>query len=128
MRGESIRGARATWKDPRMAQDPDSWQIPEIAYAGREHFDEAHARRYDAKEDARAAEEVALLRSLGVAGPGRCVVDIGTGTGQFALAAAAVCERVVAVDVSPVMLARLTEKGPGNVEVVQAEFLTYEHT
>jgi SAM-dependent methyltransferase len=114
-----------------MAQDPDSWWLPEMRFAGREHFDTEHARRYDAKEDAHAPEEVALLQGLGVLGPGCCVVDIGTGTGQFALAAAPVCERVVAVDVSPVMLERLrakvADRPSGNVEVVQAGFLTYEH-
>lgn len=117
--------------NPAMTHDPDSWWLDERAHAGREHFDEQHARRYDAKMDAGAAEEVALLQAAGVLGARSSVVEIGTGTGQFALAAAAVCERVVAVDVSPVMLARLREKlgagAVGNVEVVDAGFLTYEH-
>lgn len=56
---------------------------------------------------------------------------MGAGTGQFALAAAAACARVVAVDVSPVMLAVLRTKIAAarvtNVEVVQSGFLTYEH-
>jgi SAM-dependent methyltransferase len=106
--------------------------LDELATAGREHFDADHARRYDGKEDAGAAEELALLERLGVAGPGCCVVDIGTGTGQFAFAASAVCERVVAVDVSPIMLGRFREKaaasGAETVEVAEAGFLTYEHS
>lgn len=114
-----------------MTHDPGSWWLDERAHAGREHFDEQHARRYDAKMDAGAAEEVALLQAAGVLGARSSVVEIGTGTGQFALAAAAVCERVVAVDVSPVMLARLEAKreaaGASNVEIVQAGFLSYEH-
>lgn len=114
-----------------MGQEPDSWVLDELATAGREHFDADHARRYDGKEDAGAAEELALLDRLGVAGPGCCVVDIGAGTGQFAFAAAAVCERVVAVDVSPVMLGRFREKavasGAENLEVVEAGFLSYRH-
>jgi FkbM family methyltransferase len=60
------------------------------------------------------------------------VVDIGAGSGQFALAAAAACRRVVAVDVSPVMLARLAENidrcAVSNVEAVCAGFLTYRHS
>jgi ubiquinone/menaquinone biosynthesis C-methylase UbiE len=59
------------------------------------------------------------------------VVDLGAGTGQFAIAAAAEFARVIAVDVSPVMLRRLRSKaeagGRANLEVVQAGFLTYEH-
>ena len=114
-----------------MARDPGSWWPEETIHAGREHFDEQHTRRYDAKEDAHAPEEVALLRKLGILGAGSCVVDLGAGTGQFTLAAAAVCRRVVAVDVSPLMLERLAEKLDGaaarNVEVVHAGFLTYEH-
>jgi ubiquinone/menaquinone biosynthesis C-methylase UbiE len=56
---------------------------------------------------------------------------MGAGTGQFALVAASACARVVAVDVSPVMLAVLQTKvdvsGLSNVQVVQAGFLTYAH-
>ena len=112
--------------------DPDAWWLDERRHAGREHFDEQHARRYDAKEDAHAAEEIRLLQDAGVLRAESSVVDIGAGSGQFALAAGAVCERVVAVDVSPVMLAQLREKlarsGASNVEVVDAGFLSYRHS
>ena len=115
-----------------MAPDPNSWLLVEEDHAGREHFDAGHARRYDAKEDAHATEEVALLTSLGVAGPGCRVVEFGTGTGQFALAAAAVCDEVIAVDVSPIMLEQLREKiaadPPANLVIEQAGFLTYQHS
>jgi SAM-dependent methyltransferase len=106
------------------------WQIDEVAVAGRENLDPAHVARYDAKEDAAAAAEVSLLAGLGL-GPDSVVVDIGAGTGQLSLAAAPLCRRVVAVDVSPVMLAalraRVAAAGLDNVEVVQAGFLSYEH-
>jgi len=107
------------------------WLLDEVASAGRENLDVAHIASYDDKEDASAAEEVALLRSLGLAATA-VVVDMGAGTGQFTVAVAPVCARVVAVDVSPVMLDALRTKvaaaGVDNVEVVQAGFLTYEHT
>ncbi len=113
------------------ARDPDSWWPDELQHAGREHFDEQHARRYDAKMDAGAAGEVALLQAAGALGPAATVIELGAGTGQFALAAAQVCGRVVAVDISPVMLARLEAKlerlAVSNVEVVNAGFLTYRH-
>jgi SAM-dependent methyltransferase len=121
-----------TRDDPLMVRDPDSWWLDERAHAGREHFDEQHAQRYDAKEDAHAIEEIALLQDASVLGPECAVVDFGAGSGQFALAAAQVCKRVVAVDVSPVMLARLAEKldrrAAGNVEAICAGFLTYRHS
>jgi SAM-dependent methyltransferase len=106
------------------------WQLDEVAKAGRENLDQALVERYDRKMDARATEEVELLRSWGL-DASSVVVDIGTGTGQFALAAAPLCQRVVAVDVSPVMRERLQTKvdaaGLGNLEVIPAGFLTYDH-
>lgn len=114
-----------------MTLGSDAWRLNETLTAGRENLDRDHVRRYDSKEDAGAAEELALLGRLGVLGPDSCIIDLGAGTGQFTLAAAAHCRRVVAVDVSPVMLARLRAKisdaHAGNVETVQAGFLTYEH-
>jgi ubiquinone/menaquinone biosynthesis C-methylase UbiE len=109
---------------------PRTWFPDELAFAGRENLDPGHAARYDEKEDASPGEEVRLLRKLGVDSDAT-VVDIGSGTGQFALAAAEEFGRVVAVDVSEVMLERLREKlagrSPGNLELVHAGFLTYEH-
>jgi ubiquinone/menaquinone biosynthesis C-methylase UbiE len=59
------------------------------------------------------------------------VVDVGAGTGPFALAAAPRFRRVVAVDISPAMGRFLSERadeaGLTNVECVRAGFLTYEH-
>lgn len=114
-----------------MAQDPDSWWLDERRHAGREHFDVRHARRYDAKMDAQAPDEVRRLEDAGALDAQSLVVDLGAGSGQFALAAAQVCRRVIAVDVSPVMLALLREKverlAVGNVEPVDAGFLTYRH-
>lgn len=107
------------------------WLLDEVASAGRENLDAEHVARYDAKEDAGAADEVALLRRWGL-DERSVVVDLGAGTGQFTLAVAPACARVVAVDVSPAMLAALragvAAAGLGNVEVVQAGFLTHQHT
>jgi ubiquinone/menaquinone biosynthesis C-methylase UbiE len=108
-----------------------SWMLDEVASAGRENLDAEHVARYDAKEDAGAAAEVRLLQQLGLTRDA-IVVDLGAGTGQIALALAPECARVVAVDVSPVMLRRLgakvEEAGLANVEIVQSGFLSYEHT
>lgn len=114
----------------RIRRPSPGWLPDEMAGAGRENLDAGHVARYDDKEDAAAADEVALLRGAGLT-ESSLVVDIGAGTGQFALAVAPACARVVAVDVSPVMLERLRTKiaarGSTNVELVRAGFLTYEH-
>jgi len=106
------------------------WLLEEIAHAGRENLDADHVAHYDEKEDADSDVEVALLRSLGL-GSQSTVVDLGAGTGQFAIRVAGFCRRVVAVDVSSVMLRALQANaslaGIANIEIVHAGFLTYEH-
>lgn len=106
------------------------WWPDELATAGRENLDPGHVARYDDKEDAGAPAEVALLADWGLV-PGATVVDLGAGTGQFSLAAAPRCGRVVAVEVSPVMLTRLranvAASGASTIDVVHAGFLTYDH-
>jgi SAM-dependent methyltransferase len=113
-----------------MTPDQRAWVVDELAYAGRENLDAAHVARYDGKEDGGAAAELAELRAAGL-GADATVVDLGAGTGQFALAAAGAVRRVVAVDVSPAMLehlrAKLHERGIENVECVAGGFLSYEH-
>ena len=105
------------------------WLLDEMASIGRENLDEVHVSRYDEKEDADAAAEVRLVQSLGLS-RGSTVVDLGAGTGQFALAAAEAFARVIAVDPSPVMLSLLREKAAvrsAPLEIVEGGFLTYEH-
>jgi ubiquinone/menaquinone biosynthesis C-methylase UbiE len=109
------------------------WMIDELAYAGSEHLDPAFVAGFDRKsgDPGNPGEDVAVLREYGL-GPTATVVDLGAGTGRFALAAARCFGRVVAVDVSPAMLGllgdRVAEAGLSNVECVRAGFLSYEHT
>ena len=107
------------------------WLLDEQASAGRENLDVTHVARYDAKEDAGALGEVRLLQSLGL-DAASTVLDLGAGTGQFAIAVAPLCSRVVAVDVSPVMhevlRAKVAASGQQNIECVTAGFLSYEHS
>lgn len=113
-----------------MALPSRGWLLDELGSAGRENLDVDHVARYDDKEDALAAAEVALFVELGL-GDRSHVVDLGAGTGQFTLAVAPSCARVVAVDISPVMLERLRAKvdasAVSNIDVVHAGFVTYEH-
>jgi SAM-dependent methyltransferase len=116
------------------------WMLDETAHAGPEHLDPDFVAGYDRKQGFPSPEaDLDVLREYGALGP--TVVDLGTGTGRFALAAAPHCRRVVAVDVSPAMLAHVrdalsvrdgglsTEAGaPSTVELVRAGFLSYQHT
>jgi SAM-dependent methyltransferase len=107
-----------------------SWLPDELALAGREHVDPAAVADYDRKARFDPAPDIALLRELGL-GKASTLVDVGAGSGTFALAAAAVAERVVAIDASPAMVAairaQVAAEGVSNVECVRAGFLTYEH-
>ncbi len=101
----------------------------ELHHAGPEHLDPDYVAGYDRKARTDVAPDIAILRDLGLGG-GSTVLDIGAGTGTFALAVAPLCRRVVAVDVSPAMLdalrAKLETSGLTNVECVRAGFLTFE--
>lgn len=108
------------------------WKLDELAHAGPEHSDPAFVAGYDRKQGfPDPAPDIAVLREHGL-GAASTVLDLGAGTGQFALAAAAEFGRVVAVDVAPTMLDQLRERanaaGRANLECVQAGILGYEHT
>ncbi len=114
----------------RPIRSAPGWFIDELSHAGRENLDAGHVARYDTKEDADASSEVALLQRMGLTRES-LVLELGVGTGQFSVEVAPVCARVIAVDVSELMLDQLQTKvanlGLSNVEIVQAGFLTYEH-
>jgi SAM-dependent methyltransferase len=107
---------------------PDSrhartWELDELSHAGQEHLDATYVEGYDQKSPTDWTEDVAELQALGI-GASSTVVDLGAGTGTFAEAIAPYVQRVVAVDVSEPMVAKMRERG---IEAVQAGFLTYEH-
>ena len=105
--------------------------IDELAYAGPEHLDAAFVAGFDRKQGyPDPAEDLDALAAQGLDTKSR-VVDLGAGSGQFALAAARQFGQVTAVDVSPAMLAFLRERAAGagldNVDCVRAGFLSYAH-
>lgn len=104
----------------------DHWLPDEFALAGPEHVEAAAVARYEQKAAFDPEPDVALLREHGL-GRESVVVDLGAGTGVFALAAARFAARVVAVDVSPAMVEAIRSKDVANVECVHAGFLTYVH-
>jgi SAM-dependent methyltransferase len=109
----------------------ETWMIDELAHAGPEHLDAAFVAGYDRKQGRPdPAEDLAVLEAHGLDGDS-AVVDLGAGSGQFALSAARRFAHVTAVDVSPAMIALLQEKtaatGLANLDCVRAGFLSYEH-
>ena len=105
------------------SREGPTWELDELSHAGQEHLDAAYVAGYDQKSPTDWSEDVAGLQALGI-GASSTVVDLGAGTGRFAEAIAAHVRRVVAVDVSEPMVAKMRERG---IEAVQAGFLTYEH-
>lgn len=105
------------------------WYPDELAHAGAEHLDVDYVQTYDAKAGFDPGPDVEELLAHGL-DEESTVVDLGCGTGAFALSVAPFCRRVVAVDVSPAMVealeARIAADGIGNVEPVLAGFLTYD--
>ena len=106
------------------------WWIDELAYAGQEHLDDAYVAGYERKAGFDPSEDVAALTAAGL-NADSVVLDLGAGSGVMAAALAPLCRQVIAVDVSPAMLAYMRDKvarlGLANVSVVQGGFLSYEH-
>src|SRR5712692_887564 len=107
------------------------WMIDELDFAGPEHLDPGFVTGYEQKQgnpDPTADLDVLAAHGLG---PTSIVVDLGAGTGIFALAAARRFGHVTAVDVSPAMLGVVSDRaqkaGLINLECVQAGFLSYQH-
>jgi ubiquinone/menaquinone biosynthesis C-methylase UbiE len=107
-----------------------NWFPDELTHAGSEHLDPGYVPTYDRKSATDPDEDLGPLRDLGLDNA-HTLVDLGAGTGTFALAAAPVCRNVVAVDVSEEMLGVLRERREGlgimNIETVRGGFLSYQH-
>lgn len=109
------------------------WQFNEHIQVGKDYADIEIALRYDARHakfrdlDREAEEVLARLEPT----PESVLVDIGAGTGTFAVHAAPRCAKVYAVDVSEAMLACARDKaegaGAGNIAFHHGGFLTYDH-
>lgn len=107
-------------EDCRVAAD---WWLDEGAHAGFEHLDPEYVAAFDRKSPTDWSETVELLSELGV-GSQSTVIDLGAGTGTFALTIGPHVGRVVGVDPSLAMVEVMRARG---IEAVQAGFLTYEH-
>ena len=109
------------WLYDELSAPGVNYSDPEVA----EKYDETHSSMYDPIQQACATlDQIALAKD-------DILVDLAAGTGTLAIEAAKRCKMVYAVDISPPMLYQAKRKAErsdiGNIEFVEAGFLTYEH-
>lgn len=111
-----------------------AWQYDEMQQVGTDYTDEAQVEAYDRQMQKLRdinEETEAIIKSIDIQ-RNDTILEIGTGTGSFAIEATKHCEKVIAIDVSPTMLEFAQQKarmmGVINVEFDHAGFLTYDHT
>ncbi len=108
-----------------------SWQYDEFKQIGADYESleevEAYDQRMQSLRD--VAGEAERILDLLETTPESTILEIGTGTGEFAIRAAARCARVYAADVSERMLEYARRKAEsrrvGNIEFMRAGFLTF---
>ena len=100
-----------------------TWVFDEFQHLGVDFDDPEQVASYDTRQHTDVSEERQFVQTLGIA-PEHSVVEYGAGTGALAVAAAAVCRQVFAVDISRAMLAvaqrRAAAAGVRNVSFHQA--------
>jgi ubiquinone/menaquinone biosynthesis C-methylase UbiE len=113
--------------------DQPVWQWNEFVQVGVDYANVDEVRVYEermstfrdfSKENAEIAKTIGLKA-------GQTIIEIGVGTGVFARYAAASGAKVIACDVSPMMLQYAAEKseaaGLSGIQFHHAGFLTYRH-
>ncbi len=107
------------------------WFYDEFRQSGVDFEDTAQVEAFDRNQRSSSKEvERELVERLGISA-GHNVIDLGAGTGTFAIQACKIGARVHAVDVSQTMLAYARNKARAvNAETIEfhhAGFLSYEH-
>ena len=108
-----------------------TWYLDELAHAGPEHLDVGYVEVYDMKAGPSADpdRDIEALVRHGMR-LGARVMDLGAGTGRFALGVAPHCGQVTAVDVSQPMIDHIdraaARAGMSNIHTERAGFLSFE--
>lgn len=106
------------------------WHYDDLRQVGVDFEDTAAVDAYDRNQRGGAEQDRALVDQLGING-NHVDIDIGCGTGAFAVEAARRCRTVYAVDVSTSMLAfarrRATVQNLTNMQFRRGGFLSYAH-
>jgi len=110
-----------------------AWQYDEMKFSGVDFSQMEEVAAYDDKHKkfrdyAKASEEIIQRLSLN---SNSIAVDLGCGTGAFAIHAANKCRTIYAVDASAAMLAycrkQAEQKGLSNIVYCHSGLLSYEH-
>lgn len=102
-----------------------AWQYDQFPQIGTDYGSPEEVEAYDKRMSSLRnidAETSHIIEALELK-PGSTVIELGAGTGEFAIAAARRCSRVYAVDISQVMLHYAARKAHsravGNIEFVR---------
>ena len=108
-----------------------SWHYDEIVQVGTDYSDEAEVAEYDSRMEKLRDIREEICEIITFLGPEqrKTVLEIGTGTGNFAIAASGYYDEVIAIDISQAMLGYAGKKAPyiKNIKFLQGGFLTYRH-
>jgi ubiquinone/menaquinone biosynthesis C-methylase UbiE len=110
------------------------WYYNELLQTGVDYTNFQEVERYDVRmnklRDIKGEIDI-LIDALNPS-PESTILEIGSGTGEFAIALSKLCLKLHAIDISPVMLDYAREKAKSksvnNIEFHKAGFLTYEHS
>lgn len=110
----------------------NKWQYDELRQIGVDYANLEEVEKYDARMRKLRDINAEINTLVEAVTPARksIILELGTGTGEFATALAKLCRKVVAVDVSPVMLEYAWKKAQSrkisNIDFRHAGFLTFK--
>lgn len=117
-----------------MSENNIDWFYNEQVQVGTDYENEDEVKRYDEKmSKVRNIKEESenIIKQLNI-NEQHNVLEIGTGTGSFAIEVSKYCHSVYAVDTSNVMLSYAKKKAKqesrNNIEFINSGFLNYKHT